>query len=186
MLVEEVIIHDNYHRTSLKNDIALLFLSKSYQASANINTICLSDPDLKIIEDRCIVSGWGKTAFKKGSYSSILRKIEVPIVDRQRCLNTLRSTELGPVYRLHESIMCAGGEKGRDACKGDGGSPLICPLEDEDRWVQVGIVSGGIGCGNDGIPGIYVNVPYFGHWIEEEMKYRDLDMGSYRSFNYWN
>ena len=44
---------------------------------------------------------------------------------------------------------------------GDGGGPLVCPqanyLNGEERYVQVGIVAWGVGCG-DAIPGVYANV----------------------------
>ena len=34
--------------------------------------------------------------------------------------------------------MCAGGQLGEDACFGDGGGPLVCPLkQDPQRYVQV-------------------------------------------------
>lgn len=41
----------------------------------------------------------------------------------------------------------AGGEPGKDTCKGDGGSPLVCPIPGRvDRYYQSGIVAWGIGC----------------------------------------
>ena len=31
-------------------------------------------------------------------------------------------------FRLHSSFLCAGGIPGKDTCKGDGGSPLVCEV----------------------------------------------------------
>lgn len=40
-----------------------------------------------------------------------------------------------------------GGEPGKDTCKGDGGSPLVCGIPNTiDRYYQSGIVAWGIGC----------------------------------------
>ena len=55
--------------------------------------------------------------------------------------------------------MCAGGEDGKDACKGDGGGPLVCDLG--GVWNLAGIVSWGIGCGQRDVPGVYVKVIIF-------------------------
>ena len=78
--------------------------------------------------------------------------------------------------------MCAGGEVGKDACVGDGGSPLVCqvssiltmlsltiyydppPQAKSGRWTVVGLVSWGIGCASD-IPGVYVKVSQYRDWI---------------------
>jgi secreted trypsin-like serine protease len=54
-------------------------------------------------------------------------------------------------------MICAGAEEGKDACKGDGGSPLVCQAV-SGRWHVVGMVSWGIGCGEAERPAVYTNV----------------------------
>ena len=44
------------------------------------------------------------------------------------------------------------------SCKGDSGGPLKTQFVDSKRDTLIGIVSGGVGCGN-GIPGWYTKVP---------------------------
>ncbi len=52
-------------------------------------------------------------------------------------------------------------------CKGDGGSPLVCPLkEDPQRLVQAGVVAWGLGCGDGGVPGVYASVAEGACWID--------------------
>lgn len=63
--------------------------------------------------------------------------------------------------------MCAGGEANKDACYGDGGGPLVCKDPHTNRYIQIGITAWGIGCGNVGVPGVYVNVQAFTHWISD-------------------
>ena len=42
---------------------------------------------------------------------------------------------------------------------------MVCP--DGDSYVQVGIVSWGIGCAVKGYPGVYANVMELSGWITE-------------------
>ncbi|CAH1641717.1 unnamed protein product [Spodoptera littoralis] len=108
---------------------------------------------------RCLATGWGKDKFgKEGRYSTVLKKVVLPVVSHDRCEHLLRSnTSLGKLFNLHSTFMCAGGEKDKDTCTGDGGSPLACPM-DTDRFVQSAMVAWGVGCGKDGVPGVYVDV----------------------------
>lgn len=79
---------------------------------------------------------------KSGKYQVILKRVELPIVPREPCVRLLRETRLGAHFELNKSFICAGGERGKDTCKGDGGSPLVCPVDGEvDRYYQAGIVA---------------------------------------------
>lgn len=54
--------------------------------------------------------------------------------------------------------------------KGDGGSPLVCPVPGEiDYYYQAGLVSWGLECGLEGVPGVYTNVAKFRDWIDHQM-----------------
>lgn len=58
--------------------------------------------------------------------------------------------------------------------KGDGGGPLICALnggkENKKKYVQVGIVSWGIGCGDENVPGVYSSLQANIQWINKHLK----------------
>merc|ERR1712072_1386642 len=82
----------------------------------------------------------------------------------------LRRTRLGEFFELDNSFICAGGIRGVDTCKGDGGSPLTCRMQGANKWVQAGIVSWGIGCGEEGVPAVYANVALVVCWIDDEVK----------------
>lgn len=71
-----------------------------------------------MINFRCWVAGWGKNAFGAlGAYQSILKEVDVPIIEQNSCEMRLRSTRLGGFFILDKnSFICAGGELGKDAC----------------------------------------------------------------------
>lgn len=68
---------------------------------------------------RCWTSGWGKNSFGEyGRYQNILKEVDVPVINKYQCEAQLRRTRLGPSYNLPPGMLCAGGEEGKDACKG--------------------------------------------------------------------
>uniref|UniRef100_A0A6B2EJG8 Phenoloxidase-activating factor 2 n=1 Tax=Phlebotomus kandelakii TaxID=1109342 RepID=A0A6B2EJG8_9DIPT len=179
--VESLVIHPEYYKGALFNDVALLFLKTPVDLAENVQTVCLPPQDFNFDGSRCYASGWGKDVFgKEGKYQVILKKIDLPVVPRDTCQNALRTTRLGKFFELHKSFICAGGEPMKDTCKGDGGSPLVCPSgPGSTRYFQAGIVAWGIGCGENQIPGVYANVAFFRNWIDEQMTLKRLGQNTY-------
>ncbi|KAJ8940410.1 hypothetical protein NQ318_009339 [Aromia moschata] len=177
-----IIIHPKYNPASLRNDIALLILDVPFKLTDNVGLICLSQRERQNVEGTCVATGWGKNSYRKGTYQSILKKLELPLVSKDQCLSSLQQARLGPFFQLHESFICAGGEANKDTCKGDGGSPLICPvIGNSNKFEQVGIVSWGLTCGVQNTPGVYVNVGIFNDWIDRTVESYGFSPNVYKS-----
>lgn len=174
-------IHPQYHASSLRNDVALLILEKQFRLTENVVPTCLPYQGMKFDEKRCITMGWGKNSYKRGTYQPILKKLELPIIPRDKCLKALQNARLGPFFNLHISFICAGGEANKDTCKGDGGSPLMCPIVGQPgRYQQVGIVSWGLTCGIHDTPGVYVNMAIFIDWIDFTLSVHGFEHSIYK------
>ncbi|XP_026494120.2 phenoloxidase-activating factor 2-like isoform X1 [Vanessa tameamea] len=176
--VSSTVVHKDFNKNNLFYDIALLFLASPLEMAPNVGIVCLPPPrELVRGGTPCLASGWGKDKFgKEGRYQVILKRVELPVVERRQCQTALRNTRLGHFFELHSSFMCAGGGPNRDTCKGDGGSPLVCPIEGEkNRYMQSGIVAWGIGCGDDGTPGVYVDVSNLRNWIDDKIAGKGFD-----------
>ena len=180
-IVASMKVHEKLQRGTGTNNLALLFLATPIANAEHINTICLPPPNTIFDGARCFVTGWGKDKFgEDGSYQAILKKIDLPVFGRQNCTEMFRKTRLGKNYVLNESLICAGGEPGKDSCKGDGGAPLVCPVPgNEGYFYQAGIVAWGIGCGEDNTPGAYTNVAFFADWIDKQMQDKGFKNSTY-------
>jgi len=174
-----IIIHPQFYPPGVFNDIALLVLSMAADVSQpHVGVTCLPDPSDMFLLDQCTVTGWGKETFNSPGISALLRKTVVPIVAHPYCQTQLQNAKLGSRFRLHESFLCAGGKPGKDACTGDGGGPLMCPLgRESSRWIQVGIVSWGLECGLN-VPGVYADVQRAQSWIQEQIYQATLRISS--------
>jgi len=174
LAVRQVLVHPSYYAPGVFNDVALLLLATAADTSRpNIGVSCLPIGGDTFHMDDCLVLGWGKENFNAAGVSAVLRKTRVPIVPHAKCEVALQAARLGPRFRLHESFLCAGGLVGRDACTGDGGGPLLCPLGgNAGQWIQVGVVSWGLGCGA-AVPGVYADVQRLSSWIDEEITKED-------------
>lgn len=90
---------------------------------------------------------------------------QVPVKSNSECETTYKQAGVN----LKSSQMCAGGEKGKDSCRGDSGGPLMASYADERNdinWYIVGVVSFGPSpCGMEGWPGVYTKVIDYASWI---------------------
>ncbi|TMW49312.1 hypothetical protein DOY81_005612 [Sarcophaga bullata] len=166
IMISNIYIHPNFNKDNLQNDVAILKLATpvALGTKPTIGTICL--PTVSFVGQRCYVAGWGKNDFgPTGAYQAIQREVDVPLIPNADCQTALRRTRLGASFVLNNSsFVCAGGEAGKDACTGDGGSPLVC--QTNGLWFVVGMVAWGIGCATAGVPGVYVNVATYLPWIQ--------------------
>lgn len=83
--------------------------------------------------------------------SNVLLRVGIPLVADATCAKLLNVI-------LSPSMVCAGGQTGKDSCQGDSGGPLIVETIVSD--VLIGVVSWGDGCGRCDTPGVYGRVPY--------------------------
>jgi len=174
--VVRILKHPQFNTGRLSNDIALLYTDKDINLNnPYVNTACLPSCDKQfdyIFSNgtgvRCWVAGWGKDEID-GTFQFRQKKVALPLVPPQRCNSALKTAlnnqrqGTGNRFQLHPSEVCAGGEVGKDACTGDGGSPLVCQAQ-SGRWTVVGLVTWGVGCGSD-TPGVYAKVANFRNWI---------------------
>lgn len=174
--VVKITKHPQFSRKRLNNNMAILKVDRDIDLRQdNVNTACLPSCDNQFdyrfnngTGTRCWVAGWGKDQVN-GEFQFIQRKVDLPLYEFNRCQQTLKSAMnkrtpgLGNQFSLSNSEVCAGGEEGKDACTGDGGSPLVCQGT-SGRWTVVGLVTWGVGCASD-VPGVYAKVSHFQDWI---------------------
>lgn len=100
------------------------------------------------------VAGWG-AATEGGGQQRYLLKAQVPFITDSQCQSAY--SDLVPSEEI-----CAGNwsSGGVDTCQGDSGGPMF-RRDNNNAWIQVGIVSWGIGCARPENPGVYSQVSTF-------------------------
>lgn len=180
-IVTNIIVHPAYGTTpdpdiafsqiAIKNDIALLELATEIQDASVSN---LFSGDVETLTGGSIdIVGWGRTLFDLDTFASSasspqLLQATLPLVPLETCNSA-------QIYdgALSSSEFCAAiPEGGTDTCQGDSGGPVYYSGSDEQ--VQMGIVSWGLGCGIQGVPGVYTDVAEFMPWISQFVTARSV------------
>ncbi|MBM2622569.1 serine protease [Actinoplanes sp. LDG1-06] len=103
-----------------------------------------------------VVMGWGQTREDSIRQEERLHYASVPIVPDEKCAVAYKKAG---VTLVDDEQICAGSPQA-DTCQGDSGGPMVGHGK-HGEWVQVGIVSWGLGCARDGYPGVYTQLSTF-------------------------
>nr|XP_012616452.1 transmembrane protease serine 11F [Microcebus murinus] len=157
--VGKIIIHENYHKETNENDIALAQLTTRVEFSNIVQRVCLADSSIKLPPKTSVfVTGFGSIV-DDGPTQNKLRQARVETIGTDVCNRK-------DVYdgMITPGMLCAGFMDGKvDACKGDSGGPLV--YDNHDIWYIVGIVSWGQSCALPKKPGVYTRVTKYRDWI---------------------
>ncbi|XP_062382618.1 serine protease 27-like [Sardina pilchardus] len=167
--LKRVVLHPDYRDDGdiVYNDIALVQLQEAVSFSDTVQPVLLPSPrDQFSPHAECWLTGWGHLEeFTPLGGKKTLQEVQVSLIDEATCRQKYPDKP--------DSMMCAGDLRGgKDSCTGDAGAPLVCVLagEVERRFVQVGIVSFGDGCGRVGIPAFYTHVFHHTQFIRDTIQ----------------
>jgi secreted trypsin-like serine protease len=186
--IEAVVVHAGYRTTGQKDDIALLRIAPKRRAIAQ-KPIRLPDavPNMRRVTTNSPIEvlGWGYTeVVARGERHELpgnvaqftqdkLQIAEMEAMDQAKCK---RIRGYGDIDRK----ICATTPSDRTepgnafSCRNDSGGPVIQRLNRAGQVVQVGIVSGGVGCGDEenGVqnPSLFVDLQLFTKWIAAAKK----------------
>ncbi|CAN2390455.1 Transmembrane protease, partial [Pristimantis euphronides] len=171
--VGQILIHPDFTSEGSGADIALVKMEDPVQVTASIRPVRLPSPSVQLSEGTlCWVTGWGNVeAGVPLAAPKTLQKVEVALIDNQRCEAMYRSDGAPNASHHHikEDMICAGYQEGRkDSCQGDSGGPLVCSVD--GVWLQVGVTSWGTGCALANRPGVYTRVRYYRSWLRQYVR----------------
>lgn len=165
----DLFTHRRYSAWTDRFDVMLIKLNGTVSL---VDPIRINDsPDAPENNEILTVVGWGGTDYVKGGllYPDTLQEVDVFYIPNEVCetIEDEDGVSLLDLGWLYPDMMCAG-DKGKDSCNGDSGSPLIARGSSPEEDIQVGIVSWGFECAGP-IPGIYSRLSHASEWIRLEI-----------------
>ncbi|CAK4112405.1 unnamed protein product [Aphanomyces euteiches] len=139
--IKQQIVHPKNHPNTNAYEFAIYILasdSKQTPVQVSFDEVAANVP--------VIVRGFGATS-EGGSEPNALLELTTNTLDNAKCANLLSGCA------VDDTMICAGGQAGKDSCHGDSGGPLT--IESNGQETLVGVVSWGIGCAEADKPSVY-------------------------------
>ncbi len=180
--IAAVVVHEGYRGGQQRDDLALLRIVRKTGSKAQVAiTLPHQAPGLARIAPKAPLSvlGWGYTrVVERGERhemtqegpqfaQAMLQKADMEVFDTDRC-RKLRG--YGDIYKTICAVSLSTRQEPGHAfsCRGDSGGPII--QERGGTIVQVGVVSGGVGCGaienGQQNPSRFVDLSQYAAWLE--------------------
>jgi len=165
--VSKLIVHPKYNSFTIKNDIALIRLTKDVEFNKMVNPINLPEQGQRFEGNKkCVITGWGDVSFG-GNAPDVLQSLRVEVKHPSWCDEKIGTLPGGNTIQTTEDQVCIIPLKDKEAsaCQGDSGGPLAC--NHRGKWVLVGDASFVVsGCRTD-MPNWYGNIAFFRDWIKQ-------------------
>ncbi|KAH8379720.1 hypothetical protein KR009_006810 [Drosophila setifemur] len=175
--VARAVKHPQYNPKLYRSDIAMVYLERNVDFTKTISPICLpQSQNLRLksyVEYKPFVAGWGKTQ-EQGESATELMELQIQIQPNDVCVDKYKEKKRYLSNdQFDNSVICAGFlSGGKDTCQGDSGGPLMIPEppQGDTRFYLIGVVSYGIGCARQNVPGVYSSTQYFMDWIIAQVR----------------
>lgn len=172
--VMKYILHPDFEKKTLKNDIAIVsirsFFGQGVQFTNWIVPACIGHGhDFYEPDHKGTVTGWGLMDETKDLVVTPLLKVDLPIVSDSECRNAYKK-----IVNIQTGKQFCAGESsgGKDACSGDSGGPFTRTISSSmgSRYFLIGVVSYGMGCARSQYPGVYTKITTYLPWIQEQVQ----------------
>jgi len=165
--VSKLIVHSKFNKSTLKNDIALIKLTKDVDFNKMVNPINLPEQGQRFEGNKkCVITGWGQVS--GGNAPDVLQSLRVEVKHPSWCDEKIRTIPWwgNTIPLTTEDQVCLRPLKERaSACFGDSGGPLAC--NHRGKWVLVGDASFVISQCRTDMPNWYGNISFFRDWIKQ-------------------
>lgn len=149
-----------------RKDIAILQLERDIRYTDRIKPACIPARDAGNYAGRnAVVTGWGST--RGHSYAG--RNTFLNPRRPQKVLLEATIKVLAPSSRQckrhfwNKPHMLCAYRQGYDTCQGDSGGPMT--IQENGKYVLIGVISSGRGCAVEDEAGVYTRVSFFHDWI---------------------
>jgi trypsin len=153
--VKRAIVHPNYDAATFRYDYAIVELE--YISIQSPILLYNGSGEEAAAGKRLTFFGYGASSADKNAGK--IQYVDLPVVDKKQCKAVLQLSV------LDDTMMCAGGEEGKDACSGDSGGPLV--YHSKSPASLVAMASSGRGCGIKGLPAVYAVVATASNFIDK-------------------
>jgi len=180
-LIEEIVSHPSFEEETYGYDIMLVKVRGDMRPWTNPVRIN-EEAEIPTLSDTLITVGWGATSVdvldgveSVSSYPDALQEVNLTYIENTRCeqefmkSSTEASSPTMDFNLIKDDMMCTY-DKGKTACYGDSGGPLLqirsTGKDPSQDTIQVGVISWSVDCSGN-FPTVFHRTSFTFEWIRD-------------------